>query len=142
MSKCQTISWLQNPFCADNHDISSLSVPCAPVNVTAIQLCGTDGVRVSWAPSALPFNYSVSAALLDGSSSSATCDTSLSNCDLSGLQCGQAYNVSVKASSGSCSGPYSFPQTVHTGRVEDGAGEEDDAVHVEVTSPWRFKDLF
>nr|XP_046264816.1 mucin-4-like [Scatophagus argus] len=89
-------------------------VPCAPVNVSTNLLCGTNDLTVSWTPAALPRNYSVTAVPLAANISSVTCDTSHSNCSLSGLQCGQAYNVSVKASYGSCSGPYSLPQTVLT----------------------------
>uniref|UniRef100_A0A8C4IPM8 Fibronectin type-III domain-containing protein n=1 Tax=Dicentrarchus labrax TaxID=13489 RepID=A0A8C4IPM8_DICLA len=86
-------------------------------NVTTNLLCGTSDMTVSWIPNALPFNYSVIAVPLAGNISSVTCKTSHANCSLSGLQCGQTYNVSVKASSGSCSGPYSHPQIVQTGCV-------------------------
>uniref|UniRef100_A0A671WP98 Fibronectin type-III domain-containing protein n=1 Tax=Sparus aurata TaxID=8175 RepID=A0A671WP98_SPAAU len=89
-------------------------VPCAPLNITTNLLCGTNDVMVRWRLSAVPLNYSVTAMLLPGNISSATCDTHQANCTLSGLQCGQTYNVSVKASSGSCTGPCSPPQTVQT----------------------------
>ncbi len=99
--------------------VLSLSVPCAPVNVSTNLLCGTNDLTVSWLPSTVPLNYSVTAMPMAGNISSVSCDTSNANCTLRGLQCGQTYNVSVKASSGSCSGPYSHPQTVQTGDKND-----------------------
>lgn len=107
------------PFFTNFHNVLSLLVPCAPVNISTNLLCGTNDLLVSWILSAVPLNYTVSAMPLSGNISSVTCDTSQDNCSLSGLQCGQTYNVSVKASSGSCSGPYSRPQTVQTGNKDD-----------------------
>lgn len=98
-------------------------MPCPPVNVSTNLLCGTNDLTVSWIPSAVPLNHSVTAVPLAGNISSVTCDTSHANCSLRALQCGRTYNVSVKASSGSCSGPYSHPQTVQTGN-NDGDDEK------------------
>ncbi|XP_023191873.1 uncharacterized protein LOC111608990 [Xiphophorus maculatus] len=89
-------------------------VPCAPENVTAYLLCDTSDLTVSWKSSPLPLSYSVMAVPLDGSSP-VTCNTNNASCVLTGFHCGQALNISVKASSKSCSGPYSPVQTVHTG---------------------------
>lgn len=96
-----------------------LLVPCAPTNTTTNLLCGTNDLVVSW-NSSVHLNYSVRVVPLAGNLSSLTCDTSYANCRLNGLQCGQTYNVSVKASSANCSGPYSLPQTVRTGIKNDG----------------------
>ena len=70
---------------------------------------------VRWTLHNKPLNYSVTALPLAGNLSSLTCHSGSSNCSLTGLRCGWMYNVSVKASSGSCSGPWSTPQTVQTG---------------------------
>lgn len=83
---------------------------------------------VSWIPSAAPLNHSVTAVPLAGNISSVTCDTSHANCSLRALQCGQTYNVSVKASSGSCSGPYSQPLTIQTGNKDD----EDEKIRMSI----------
>nr|XP_019957348.1 PREDICTED: fibronectin type III domain-containing protein 7-like [Paralichthys olivaceus] len=69
---------------------------------------------MSWKISPEPLNYSVNALPLAGNLSSVTCHSDSSSCSLTGLRCGWMYNVSVKASSGSCSGPWSTPQTVQT----------------------------
>ncbi|XP_074544742.1 uncharacterized protein LOC141804293 [Halichoeres trimaculatus] len=89
-------------------------VPCAPANITTNLICCTNDLTVNWSTIAIPLNYSIIAKPLTGNISSVICDTSGDSCNLQGLQCGSAYNVSVKASSGSCSGPYSLPETVHT----------------------------
>ncbi|XP_032422074.1 uncharacterized protein LOC116722071 [Xiphophorus hellerii] len=89
-------------------------VPCAPENVTAYLLCDTSDLTVSWKSSPVLLSYSVMAVPLDGSSP-VTCNTNNASCVLTGFHCGQALNISVKASSKSCSGPYSPVQTVHTG---------------------------
>lgn len=94
--------------------ISSLLVPCAPTNVSTNLLCGTNELVVGWNAS-VPLNYSVTVVPLAGNFSSLTCDSSHATCRLSGLRCGQTYNVSVKASSANCSGPSSHPHTVRTG---------------------------
>uniref|UniRef100_A0A8C4IN48 Fibronectin type-III domain-containing protein n=1 Tax=Dicentrarchus labrax TaxID=13489 RepID=A0A8C4IN48_DICLA len=72
-------------------------------------------MTVSWIPNALPFNYSVIAVPLAGNISSVTCKTSHANCSLSGLQCGQTYNVSVKASSGTSCSPQSLTAVTDCG---------------------------
>ncbi|XP_047445276.1 mucin-4-like [Mugil cephalus] len=89
-------------------------VPCAPGNVSTDLSCVTNDVTVSWTASAVPLNYSATAMPLGGNASAVTCSTNSASCVLSGLQCGQTYNVSVKASSGSCSGSYSPTQTLRT----------------------------
>ncbi|XP_071392950.1 fibronectin-like [Centroberyx affinis] len=88
--------------------------PCAPMNVSTNLLCDTNILMVSWNPAAMPLNYSATAMPLAGDVSPVTCHTEDTECSLSGLQCGQTYNVLVRASYGSCSGPYSAVQTVQT----------------------------
>ncbi|XP_058478916.1 mucin-4-like [Solea solea] len=87
-------------------------VPCAPQNISMNLLCGTNDLMVSWVPSLNPLKYTVTALPLSGSA--VTYYTSNASLSLSGLQCGGTYNVTIKASSGSCSGAYSAPQTIQT----------------------------
>ncbi|XP_056277189.1 fibronectin-like [Pseudoliparis swirei] len=84
-------------------------------------MCGTDDAAASWNTSAVPLNYSVHAAPLAGRLDAVACHTGSASCRLRALRCGQTYNVSVKASSGSCSGPYSLPQTVQTAPCPPGS---------------------
>ncbi|XP_047223920.1 fibronectin type III domain-containing protein 7-like [Girardinichthys multiradiatus] len=101
--------------CASNYStpFRQDQVPCTPESVTTDLQCGTNDLTVSWASSPLPLNYSVKAVTLDGSGP-ITCNTNNASCVLRGFQCGQTLNISVKASSVSCSGPYSPMQTVRT----------------------------
>lgn len=78
-------------------------------------MCGTNDVSVDWLTSAAPLNYTAAAVPLSGNISVVTCHSSSGSCMLSDLQCGHTYNVSVKASSGSCCGAFTHPQTVETG---------------------------
>uniref|UniRef100_A0A3Q2Q8R1 Fibronectin type-III domain-containing protein n=1 Tax=Fundulus heteroclitus TaxID=8078 RepID=A0A3Q2Q8R1_FUNHE len=89
-------------------------VPCTPENVTTDLQCGSNDLTVSWTSSPHPLSYSVMAVPLDGGGS-ITCNTNNASCVLRGFGCGQTVNVSVKASSDICSGPYSPTQTVRTG---------------------------
>ncbi|XP_041848242.1 uncharacterized protein LOC121644412 [Melanotaenia boesemani] len=101
--------------CFSNSDpLRQDQVPCAPGNITTYLLCATNNLMVSWISSALPLNYSVTAMPLDGNISPVSCHTGNTSCVLSGLQCGQTYNVFVNASSGTCSGPNSPSQTIRT----------------------------
>lgn len=111
---------VSNTLLTNSHNALSLSVPCAPTNITTNLLCGTNDLMVSWIPPSAALNYSVRAVPLVVNVSSVTCVTAQANCSLATLQCGRAYNVSVKASSGSCSSPYSHPQTVQTGEKDEG----------------------
>lgn len=106
-------------FWTNSNNVLSLLVPCAPSNVTTNLVCGTNDLTVSWDSSAAPLNYTAIVVPSDGSISPVTCNTNLTSCSLNGLQCGQTYNVSVKASSGSCCGPYSHTRAVQTGNKDD-----------------------
>lgn len=90
--------------------------PCAPTGIIANLQCGSNNLVVSWNQSAAALNYTVKAVPLDGSQSPAYCVSSHLNCTLPTLQCGLMYDVFVKASSSSCSSPYSYPRTIHTGK--------------------------
>lgn len=93
------------------------------MDVNTTLFCGPNDLMVSWKPASVPLNYSVTAVPLVGDVTSVTCQTDSTNCTLSGLHCGQTYNVSVKASSGDCTGAYSIPQTVQTGDIQDVSDE-------------------
>uniref|UniRef100_A0A3Q2YUU0 Fibronectin type-III domain-containing protein n=1 Tax=Hippocampus comes TaxID=109280 RepID=A0A3Q2YUU0_HIPCM len=83
-------------------------VPCAPGDVNTTFSCNTNDLMVSWRNSSWPLNYSIAATPLSGNLTSATCYTDSTDCSLSGLHCGQAYNVSVRGCFGDCPGPDIF----------------------------------
>ncbi|XP_073671225.1 uncharacterized protein [Paramisgurnus dabryanus] len=76
------------------------SVPCTPQNVLPTVDCGLNSLVVSWTPSAGGQNYT--ATLRDTSGLSTTCQSSGSQCNITGLSCGQVYSVNVIASDNLC----------------------------------------
>ena len=89
------------------------SAPCAPHSVTNSLNCSSNILRVSWGPDSVPLNYSATA--LSGNGTALSCTTTNTSCEVKGLQCGQQYSVTVKASNSNCTGPSSALQTVQTG---------------------------
>uniref|UniRef100_A0A8D3DKS8 Fibronectin type-III domain-containing protein n=1 Tax=Scophthalmus maximus TaxID=52904 RepID=A0A8D3DKS8_SCOMX len=82
------------------------TAPCAPHNVTVAQLCEENGAEVTWGRSPVATSYQLTATGQDGHV--ASCNTSVNNCTLAELHCGQPYNVSITASGDNCT---SMPST-------------------------------
>ncbi|XP_041862145.1 fibronectin-like [Melanotaenia boesemani] len=82
------------------------TAPCVPSNVTVVPLCKVNGASVMWANSSMATFYQVTATGQDGDF--ATCNSSVSNCSLTGLHCGQTYDLSITASEDKCT---SYPST-------------------------------
>uniref|UniRef100_A0A3P9H6B5 Fibronectin type III domain containing 7b n=1 Tax=Oryzias latipes TaxID=8090 RepID=A0A3P9H6B5_ORYLA len=70
-----------------------VETPCAPRNVSVVPLCETSGAAVSWKKSMVATSYQLIATGLDGHV--AKCNTSVNNCSLDGLHCGQTYSLSI-----------------------------------------------
>ena len=81
------------------HTCPSLSAPCNPENVTATLQCTLGVVSVEWEASAGASIYTV---LAQGASNAATCSSEGTACDLTELQCGEAYNITVLAGHETC----------------------------------------
>lgn len=75
--------------------------------------CGDHSALVSWTPSPVAETYNVVALGVDGHVH--TCNTTSSNCSVSGLHCDQQYTVLVAASHENCSSKASQNATLHTG---------------------------
>ncbi|XP_039513478.1 uncharacterized protein fndc7rs1 [Pimephales promelas] len=89
------------------------TAPCVPTQVNVSLSCGSDTASVSWAASSgLVSNYIVTAEGDNGITH--TCNSSSTSCNISGLACGQAYNVSVTAMSVDCTGQRSEVRRVQT----------------------------
>ncbi|KAJ8376161.1 hypothetical protein SKAU_G00067410 [Synaphobranchus kaupii] len=88
------------------------TAPCAPQNVSFETDCEGKGVVVSWDPSFVADSYLLTAEGKDGDLQ--TCNTTVSNCTLLGLQCGQPYSFTVTASSQTCTSPDSAELTFNT----------------------------
>uniref|UniRef100_A0A8C1ZR06 Fibronectin type III domain-containing protein 7 n=1 Tax=Cyprinus carpio TaxID=7962 RepID=A0A8C1ZR06_CYPCA len=89
------------------------AVPCTPSNVLPTVDCVTNALVVSWTPGAGGQYYT--ATLQDSNGLSTTCQSTGSQCNLTGVRCGQLYHVNVTASDGLCSSPPSA--TVNTNSV-------------------------
>lgn len=93
----------------------ALPEPCDPANVTSILLCGSDAATVTWAASTDAVSYTAIAQ--DGDSQlSSSCRSNTTSCQLSQLQCGKVYNLTVLADDGTCNSTGSSRSVLVTGR--------------------------
>ncbi|XP_066528384.1 fibronectin type III domain-containing protein 7-like [Hoplias malabaricus] len=88
------------------------AAPCTVQAVSTLLHCDFNSLTVSWALNAAALNYSALAR--DAYGIAHSCTSSHSSCDISGLQCGQNYTVTVTATNRVCTGMESVPQTVQT----------------------------
>ncbi|XP_017277744.1 serine-rich adhesin for platelets-like [Kryptolebias marmoratus] len=80
--------------------------PCPPSNVRSQVTCSDGAAQVFWSPTANAVSYSVEAT---STGPTLTCSSSTSNCTLTHLGCGQAYDIQVFASDGTCPSNSSAP---------------------------------
>ncbi|XP_039670578.1 fibronectin type III domain-containing protein 7-like [Perca fluviatilis] len=72
--------------------------PCAPVNLSVHYNVST--AQVMWGAARGASSYSVQAVTAQGWT--VTCNTTNTSCSLNGLQCGQIYNITVRAQNRAC----------------------------------------
>ncbi|KAF7660957.1 hypothetical protein LDENG_00272160 [Lucifuga dentata] len=89
---------------AESMPVTRTAAPCAAHNILESLDCSTNALTVSWTPGSLPVNYSVTAFFAVGDVTH-SCFTEGSTCEMTNLQCGQEYTVTVKAVSSTCEGP-------------------------------------
>ncbi|XP_075040276.1 fibronectin type III domain-containing protein 7-like [Mixophyes fleayi] len=77
-----------------------ISAPCSPMHLTASSDCEIKGASASWERSVGAVSYIAVFHGPDGDDVS--CTSTSTSCSVSGLHCGQAYNVTVTAFDGSC----------------------------------------
>ncbi|XP_041941446.1 uncharacterized protein LOC121704923 [Alosa sapidissima] len=87
------------------------TAPCVPENVTANISCSSNIATVTWDSSHGAVAYTVVA---NGNGHSATCNSTTPTCDLSTLNCGQNYTITVSAEHSNCSSGNSSPVEIHT----------------------------
>ncbi|XP_035863315.1 uncharacterized protein LOC116038126 [Sander lucioperca] len=76
------------------------TAPCVPDNVTVLASCEKNGARVTWGQSPVATSYLLTATGRDGHV--ASCNTSVTNCNLTDLHCGQTYSLNITASGDNC----------------------------------------
>ncbi|XP_044075214.1 uncharacterized protein LOC122886733 [Siniperca chuatsi] len=86
--------------------VSLNTEPCSPSNVSSHLMCSTGTAQVSWAPSANAVTYAVKAT---SNGQTLNCSSPSPNCTLSNLVCGQAYDIRVAATDGTCVSNFSAP---------------------------------
>lgn len=94
---------------------SSSSVPCVPTNVQASLVCLSNSAAATWQSVSGALFYQAKGITVDGAHT-AYCNSSLQQCNLKHLLCGQVYNVSVLSIDHTCSSEESLFTQVHTGK--------------------------
>lgn len=74
--------------------------PCVPDSLTVVPSCEDNGAAVTWGHSPVATSYLLTATGRDGHV--ASCNTSVNNCTLADLHCGQQYSLSITASADNC----------------------------------------
>ncbi|XP_078524471.1 uncharacterized protein LOC144797641 [Lissotriton helveticus] len=92
--------------------VSLQTAPCTPTNINALIDCGSNIARVSWSSADGAVNYTT--ILSRPGEAPHSCDTTGTSCEVSSLQCGQTYNVTVTAFSETCRGLPSPVQSLPT----------------------------
>ncbi|KAG5847415.1 hypothetical protein ANANG_G00125810 [Anguilla anguilla] len=90
---------------APSSGVDIITAPCAPSAVTSQYDCGANMAVVSWDDSLGRQTFETS---VEGGDHTDSCSTSQTNCSFSGLRCGRAYNVSVRALAAHCNSSLSL----------------------------------
>ncbi|XP_019712180.1 receptor-type tyrosine-protein phosphatase beta-like [Hippocampus comes] len=89
---------------SESTTVSFTSAPCLPTNINVEVDCNSDGVAVaSWSPPYGTANISLTASGSLEFPCQAEHNNALSICNLTGLDCGETYNLSLTASNDYCS---------------------------------------
>ena len=95
--------------------LSVLLVPCVPEQLEGNVDCESGEVAVSWERSFGATSYT---AMVEGGAGYApVCDSNSTVCVFRDLLCGVSYSISVSASDGTCSSPYSSTIQLDTGKT-------------------------
>uniref|UniRef100_A0A672I691 Fibronectin type-III domain-containing protein n=1 Tax=Salarias fasciatus TaxID=181472 RepID=A0A672I691_SALFA len=107
----QTTCLFSDLMCGHNYTITqNFRLLC----VKASLRCSSNAAAVTWEPASGALSYFAVGVTADGVHLS-ECNSTMTYCDLGGLQCGQTYSVSVFALDESCSSVESDSASVRTG---------------------------
>ncbi|XP_051554352.1 fibronectin-like [Myxocyprinus asiaticus] len=87
-----------------------LTAPCIPTHVTASLNCTSKIASITWYSALGATGYFAKAEGNHGHKTS--CDSTNTHCDISDLQCGQDYSITVAGVNGGCKGPASQSVTL------------------------------
>ncbi|XP_054602382.2 serine-rich adhesin for platelets [Nothobranchius furzeri] len=85
---------------SDSSVVSLTSAPCQPSSISAVLDCEDNRASVTWRPAAGAQSYVT--VLTSTSGHSSNCSTNLTSCQLSSLQCGEPYTVTVTSHGQTC----------------------------------------
>ncbi|KAI4885449.1 hypothetical protein NFI96_001413 [Prochilodus magdalenae] len=91
--------------------VNVITAPCPPSMVNTYYDCRNNTALIGWSGSDGSITF---VALLQGDGYSDSCSTTGTNCSLTSLRCGRAYNVTVKAVSSHCNSSYSQAPGIQT----------------------------
>jgi len=92
-----------------------LPAPCPPTLLNVTSSCDSDNITVSWHASQGALSYRAVAEASNGSSLQCT-TSSLTYCQISGLLCGQQYEIYVIGMDANCAGASSLVYLLQTGK--------------------------
>lgn len=90
-----------------------ISAPCLPRNILALMDCQSGSAILSWQPGTGALQYTATAVAESGQNIS--CQSNNTNCELTGLACGETYNITVLAKGQTCSSVASMSGGLKTG---------------------------
>lgn len=93
------------------------AAPCPPTQLRVDSSCESNNISVSWQASQGSFSYMAVAENAEGLRWS--CNTSSTTCQISGLPCGQQYQVYAAGVDEMCVGAKSNIEVIRTGRYWD-----------------------
>lgn len=102
-------------LCSLTLSVTPSQAPCDPENVASLLQCSSGVVTVSWEASAGATGYTASAQE-DGETHFTSCSTTGTSCDLTQLECGEVYTVTVVARDGICNSTLLATTTIKTGK--------------------------
>ncbi|XP_054458913.1 fibronectin type III domain-containing protein 7-like [Anoplopoma fimbria] len=88
------------------------TAPCPPTQLMVDSSCESNNISVSWQASLGSFSYM--AVAKDAQGHHWSCNTSSTTCQISGLLCGQQYQVYVAGVDETCTGAKSDVKVIHT----------------------------
>lgn len=90
------------------------TAPCAPAQLSVDSSCESNNISVSWQASQGSVSYTAVAE--NGAGLQWSCNTSSTNCRITGLPCGQQYQVYVAGFDEKCIGAKSNVEVIRTGK--------------------------
>lgn len=90
-----------------------ISGPCMPRGIRALMDCQSGSAALSWQPGTGAMQYVTTA--VDESGHALRCESNNTNCELTGLACGESYNITVLAEGQTCSSAATMSGPLRTG---------------------------